>query len=324
VVSRLFAVAAALTLLLSLGSGPGSGAFRGPNGDILFSSQRVANDPYHLYLMRPDGTHQRRAKVGRFGNPIWSPEGRHAAYVKAPSRSQRLCLQIYVARANNMRPRRLTHDPWCSFDLAWAPDGKRIAFQRFRARQFSIWSMNANGTGLRRLTDGRASDGDPAWSPDGKTIAFVRGYPDALWLMDADGSNERQLTMPPRDPDLGPAQDSQPDWSPDGSLIAFTRAHESYEGPTGHARDRLDIFLVRPDGTGLRRLTTAPAQNRAPSWSPDGKRIVFSSTRGRGDFSHIYVMNANGTRQTRLTSGGIDHVSPKWLTRSLTARFERS
>jgi Tol biopolymer transport system component len=327
--ARLIPAVAVLTFVFSVGAGTGSSAFPGRNGDILFSSLRVANDPYRLYLIRPDGTHERRTKTAPFGakaapyaNPILSRDGTSAVYLKA-SRSQRQCLQIYVRRTNSTSLRRLSHGRWCSFHLAWAPDGKRIAFQAATGREFSIWSMSVNGTGLRRLTHGRALDGQPAWSPDGSTIAFVRGYPDAIWLMNADGSNERQLTTPPKEPDSSDVEDTQPDWSPDGKWILFTRAHESYEGPTGHARRRQDIFRVRPDGTGLRQLTRSAGKNVSPAWSPDGKRIVFASSRGRGDYFDIYVMNANGGGQKRLTKGGIEDGSPKWLTRSQTARMER-
>jgi hypothetical protein len=133
--------------------------------------------------------------------------------------------------------------------------------------------------------------------------------------MDADGSNERQLTMPPADPESGNAEDTQPDWSPDGNWIVFARAHESYEGPTGHARRRQDIFLVRPDGTGLRRLTRNSDNNVSPAWSPDGKRIVSASNRGPGDDFDIYVMNANGGGQKRLTRGAFDEELPDWRPR---------
>jgi TolB protein len=157
--------------------------------------------------------------------------------------------------------------------------------------------MNVNGVGVRRLTHGPL-DTDPAWSPDGKTIAFARYTGSgAIWLIDADGSNERQLTTPRGEGDI------QPDWSPDGRWIAFSRA----TGPFRH-----DIFVVRPDGTGLRRLTRHTRGNSSPVWSPDGKRIVFASTRADRDLADIYVMNADGKRQTRLTKGTIDNSSPDW------------
>jgi TolB protein len=205
-----------------------------------------------------------------------------------------------VMRADGTRARKLTHDGGCYANPAWSPDGKRLAFEREGASGPSVWTKNVNGTGLRRLTRGHLDTG-PAWSPDGKTIAFARYTgTGAIWLIDADGSNERQLTTPRGEGDV------QPDWSPDGHWIAFSRETES---------KRHDIFVVRRDGTGLRRLTRHTRGNYSPSWSPDGRRIVFTSGRGHPGLLDIYVMNADGKRQTRFTKGTIDNSSPDWRAR---------
>jgi TolB protein len=281
----------------------------GRNGDILFVSLRVRNGHELLYLMRADGTHQRpiTRAPGNVAAPTWSPAGKSIAYRTAET-LKRPCTKIYVMRADGTRARRLTHDGGCYNNPAWSPEGRRLAFEREGASGSSVWTMNINGVGLRRLTHG-GLDSDPAWSPDGKTIAFARYTGSgAIWLIDADGSNERQLTTPRGEGDI------QPDWSPNGGWIAFSRSDDPTEG-RGGTRYRHDIWLVRPDGTGLRKLTRHAGGNYSPVWSPDGKRIVFGSDRKHSDLMDIYVMNADGKRQTRLTKGTIDNSSPDWRAR---------
>jgi TolB protein len=210
------------------------------------------------------------------------------------------CSQLYLVRADGTGAKRLGHDR-CSRDVAWSPDGSRIAFSK--ESRGGISTMKVDGSDLRQLTHG--DDFEPAWSPDGTTIAFVQEpLVGSLWLMDADGTNQHQLRTPSRYAYCEGS--SEPDWSPDGHWIAFTREC-SASGPgddPNATRDWSNIFVVRPDGTGLRLLTNAGLRrnfyNDSPAWSPDGKRIVFASDRGwtRGD---IYVMNADGTGQKRLT-----------------------
>jgi TolB protein len=117
--------------------------------------------------------------------------------------------------------------------------------------------------------------------------------------MSADGTNQRLLTTPPSMFDVH-AQDSMPDWSPVNDEILFTRRY----------RGRTDIFVIRADGTGLRRLTKEAGLHSWPAWSPDGKRILFVRTLRKK--AAIYVMDADGSRQRRVTGGGIDYAYPRW------------
>jgi TolB protein len=208
--------------------------------------------------------------------------------------------------AEGTHVRRLRHDGWCSENPAWSSDGRRLAFSRRPPGvngKTSIWTMNVDGTDLRRLTQGDLDlDLDPSWSPDETTITFVRAL-HGIWLVDADGGNERQLTTH--------EQDQQPDWSSDGEWISFSREDGEYQGSTGSTRAWVDICVVRPDGSDLQRLTTHAGVNDWPAWSPDGKRIVFASDRAHEDLMDIYVMNADGTQQKRLTRPGFNSW-PDW------------
>jgi TolB protein len=303
VMRTLFAGLALATMLLASAAAAAPGAslagdtFPGRNGEIVFSGGRDYPD---LYLMRADGTKLRRITKARGADffPAWSPDGKWIAYISNGSRPRdQVAYEIYVMRANGSRLRRVTRDRFPDYDLAWAPDGKHFVFQSTRPSATSgVWVVNVNGTGLRRLTGDAAQ---PAWSPDGKTIAFVRSG--RIWLMNANGSDVRQLTVPPEPPESErPASDQTPDWSPNGEQIAFERAY----------RGRRDIYAIRSDGSGIRRLTKEAGQHIFPAWSPNGRRIVFVTLRYQK--REIDVMNADGTQQKRLSTGLGEYVHPDW------------
>lgn len=138
----------------------------------------------------------------------------------------------------------------------------------------------------------------PAWSPDGKRLAYVgfrRGRFGDIFVINADGRNERRLTTTKVHEDM-------PRWSPDGRRIAFVREL---------AHDRVvHLFVMNADGSGQTQLTSGEGSDLAPSWAPDGSRIAFVSTRDGN--AEIYVMNADGTGQTRLTRSGAVDNSPDW------------
>jgi TolB protein len=292
----------------------GNSGFRGRNGELVFASVRDAHGRYRfydLYLMRPDGTRLRPITRGRpFERfPTWSPDGRWIAYVSDRSRpGNDGAYDIYVMHPNGTGLRRVTHDRWVDDQPAWSPDGKRIVFQSSRASgTYGISIINVNGTGYRRLT--RNQGAVPAWSPDGTTIVYQRYNPvagtsgiDELWLMNLDGSNQRQLTFPPQHREIASynGHDQTPKWSPDGDEIVFARFY----------RGRTDIYAIRPDGIGLRRLTDQAGQHTWPTWSPDGKRIAFVTVRRRK--AAIYSMKPDGSDQKRLVSGAVGYAYLDW------------
>lgn len=208
-------------------------------------------------------------------------------------------------------------EPMRIAQIAWSPDGTKIAYQNPIADERGIFVANADGTDAVRLTEG-AHDGWPSWSPDGTKILFSRTAADAsvepctpgmphefrcptdIYVMDADGSDVVRLTD-------DPAGEFMPRWSPDGGRIAFVREGdliaETYEA----------VYTMRPDGTDVRQVSSADGGSDFwPSWSPDGTQIVFAAIR-REDWG-IWAVDADGSNERLILGGtGAGYVdNPVW------------
>lgn len=187
----------------------------------------------------------------------------------------------------------------------WSPDGTRIAFcfvSSFDPFEVDIATMNPDGTGVVQLTSGPPFFHEqPTWSPQGTRIAFVT--PNGILTMDATtGTDVQQVTTNPL------VEDRQPSWSPDGQWIAFTRVRHSRQ------REQTALFLVRPDGTGLHRLTAWGMNADWPDWSPDGTLIAFAGKGTVAAPSRIFTIHPDGSGLTDLvkTTGSADFHDPTW------------
>lgn len=178
---------------------------------------------------------------------------------------------------------------------AWSPDGRRIAF----VRDGDIHVVGADGTGDRRLARGFS----PAWSPDGRTIAFSDGRD--IRTVRVAGGRSANLTRSPK-PWLGNAT---PAYSPDGKLIAFSRSTDAFNS---------DIFLMTTTGRIVRRLTHSVGtdarlgEEHGPTWSPDGRTLVYVSNRG-GRSWELFRIGADGTHERRLTNtSDVEEDAPRY------------
>jgi Tol biopolymer transport system component len=251
---------------------------------------------------------------------------------------------IYTIGVDGKGERRVTHAPAGVSDEQpdWSPDGSRIVFTReFDDKPYEVWSVRPDGSDLRQIDPGCppgipssqiCEEIGPAWSPNGKRIAFgnafgklktVRGEEWievlAIAVMDADGSNRRQLTQLRRPTS---SEDHDPVWSPDGARIAFMRWNSTASPPNGKA-----IFVVDADGSGLRRVT--PWELDAgdhPDWSPDGRRILFRSPSSKIFGSNIYTIRPDGTGLTQLTrfGGNVEVLSSSYSSDGKWIVFSRS
>ena len=225
--------------------------------------------------------------------------------------------EIYVMEVDGNNQRRLTNNRVHDKHPSWSPDGKRIAFVSDRdghanARgwpTYEIYVMDADGGNPQNLTNDPNDDSVPSWSSDGKRIVFS-SYRDGnrenaeIYVMDADGNNQQRLT----DNDF---YDTHPSWSPDGERIAFISYRDGhFIGEFGLSSE---IYVMDADGKNTRRLTNNRKSDSSPSWSPDGKWIVFSVDRKGDDVNYeIYVMDADGGNQRRLTNNRVNDFSPSW------------
>ncbi len=235
-------------------------------------------------------------------HPQWSPRGRRIAYWGWSGGAR----DIWTVALRGGEPARVTRDEPLDWNPVWSPDGKYLYFSSDRGGSMNLWRVPIDEDSGKLLgapepvTTPSPYSGQLSFSRDGRRMAYAAQVSTVnLQKVALDASRERTVGQPvPITQGFRVLRN--PDVSPDGQWIAFTSV-----GP------REDLFAIRSDGTGLRQLTDDPQRDRAPAWSPDGKRIAFCSAR-TGKYE-IWVINADGSgleQITYLPDGQV--VTPVW------------
>jgi Tol biopolymer transport system component len=273
---------------------------------LTFQSTREGNTCDQQYVMRSDGTELKRVSNGRGKTTCgwFLPDGQRLFFASShahdstcpprpdPSKGYVWGLDrfdIYTVNRDGSELRRLTNYDVYTAEGVLSPDGRRIVFTSLKDGDLDIYTMNVDGTDVRRLTTTPGYDGGPWWSPDGTRIVYRAWHPPdsagladyrgllaqrmvrpsrmELWVMNADGSDQRQIT------NLGGANFG-PSWTPDGRRIVFS---SNYKNPRSR---NFELYLVNLDGSGLEQVTNHEEFDGFPMFSPDGRRIVWASNRG--------------------------------------------
>lgn len=248
-----------------------------------------------LFVMDYDGYDPRQLTADGFLNlmPRWSPDRRFLVFTTYRNRNTQDIDMIELATGKRWT---LVSQGGLNITPVLSPDGNSLAYSSSHEGNAELYRLDTRTKATQRLTTHASGDLSPSWSPSGRELTFTsdRSGGPQIFLMSADGSNVRRLTF---DGDYNAA----PVWSPRGNWIAYVCRTPKKE---------YKLCVITPDGQKHLQLTTGLGVDDSPSWSPDGRHLVFSSTvEGK---SQIYMINVDGKDLERITFTGTHNSAPSW------------
>ncbi len=286
---------------------------------ITFQSTREGRTCDQQYVMKTDGTQFKRISNGDGKTTCgwFLPDGKKLLFASSDA-NEKLCppkldpskgyvwgldpFDIYSVNRDGSNLKRITSYNTYTAEGVISPDGTRMVFTSLKDGDLDIYTMNVDGSDVKQLTRQAGYDGGPWWSPDGKKIAYrayhptdpaeLKDYQDLLkqkivrpnkmelWVMNADGSDQRQITH------LGGANFG-PSWTHDGTRLIFS---SNYKNPRS---GNFDLYMIGIDGNGLEQITTDEGFDGFPMFSPDGKKLIWASQRANSKSMDVNLFIAD-------------------------------
>ncbi len=264
-------------------------------GRIAFASDRDGN--WEIYTMdagQPDSLQRLTQDPADDLHPAWSRDGQRLAFTSRRGGNA----DIYVMDVADGSLRAVAPRGSEEWSASWSPDGQVLAYQSDRNGQSDVYICTIDGGEETRLTPMEGNHEAPSWGPEGQRLVFDSDLDVSelvhatinLYIMGADGSTPRRIHT----------NAEFPRWSPDGSTIAFISRR------TG----RWQVYLLNPDGSGLRQLTRGAYDARYPAWSPDGRWVAYAGNE-HGHWE-VYAIRVEGGEPVQLTSSQGDSTYPAW------------
>jgi TolB protein len=256
------------------------------------------NRKKRLAIMDQDGANQQFLTDGSYLvlTPRFSPNRQEITFLSYFNDRPR----VYLFNILSNKFEVLGDFPNMTFSPRFSPDGDQVIMSLANEGNSDVYVMDLRTRRERRLTDDPGIDTSPSYSPDGRKIVFNsdRGGSQQLYVMDADGSNVHRISF-------GKGRYATPVWSPRGDLIAFTKIGDG----------KFRIGVMRPDGSGERLLTDA-YQDEGPTWSPNGRVIMFFRTppydaNGRGGKPSLWSVDLTGYNERQVPTP-FDASDPAW------------
>jgi TolB protein len=276
-----------------------SGGFPGVGStQIAFVSSRTGTK--EVWVMDYDGANQHPITSLRSIalTPRWSPDSSRIAFTCFEPANSVVSAQICMYSFDSGKVVSFARFKGTNSSPAWSPDGSQVMFSSSMQGTPALYVSDASGNRPKRLTFSKSGgDTSPAWNPKTlQTVVFVsdRGGVPQLYMMSSDGSNTQKIDVPDKGYLVDPA------WSPNGQLIAF-----SWRRPSGN----YDIYVMDIGSRHILEITRDFGRNERPSWAPDGRHLVFEST--RNGTRQIWTMLADGSQPHQLTTSG-HNESPNW------------
>jgi TolB protein len=223
-------------------------------------------------------------------SPSWSPDGRSLAYVSFENDRPEIIIQ-HLASAKRSK---IAGFKGINGAPSWSPNGKSLALVLSKDGSADIYSLNISNKRLKRLTRHRAIDTEPVWGHDGKTIVFTsdRSGSPQLYEVSSAGGKPRRLSFEGR-------YNSDADISPDGKFITFVHA------------DRGQYKIAQLErATGNMTVLTDGSLDESPSFSPNGKMVLYASTQGNNAI--LYAVSVDGRAKHKLSDQSGDIREPVW------------